>query len=124
MGYCLRVDDYHHIDDESDCGESTNTKKMALGMHRKFWQWGREWISAKKASLYRGLMMEDDEALVGCCRISWRHLFWKIRAEVRRMIQPREAQRFGYDAISYSQNFDDGNYENSPDCDFSTENPV
>lgn len=75
MGYCLRADEYHHIDDESDCGESIYTKKSALVMHRKFWQWGREWIIANKASLSRGLMMEDDEALVGCCRISWGHLF-------------------------------------------------
>ncbi|GLJ35243.1 hypothetical protein SUGI_0709170 [Cryptomeria japonica] len=116
MGYCLRVDDYRHIADESDSAGSPYMKRGSWCRHIKFLQRGKEWLSAKKASFYRSVIMDDNEAMLGCCRLSWRHVFWRIRAELKRMIKPRSAPRLGYDPLSYAQNFDDGDYTDAADA--------
>eukprot|EP01018_Ginkgo_biloba_P022308 Gb_32476 [translate_table: standard] len=114
MGYyCFNADGYSHIADEYDSGESPSMEKKS-----RFWQWGWGWISAKKACFCRDLAMGEDEMMLGCGRVSWRHLFWKLRAEFRKMIKSRPSHRFKYDALSYAQNFDDGCWQDPDDHHF------
>ncbi|XP_024316423.1 uncharacterized protein LOC100838194 [Brachypodium distachyon] len=89
----------------------------AAGALRRWWEWGLGWVMARKPPFARGLEMSDDEAkaLGGChCRGTLRHVFFRARAEVRRLLgrdgRPvaSSAQDFRYDSDSYAQNFDDG----------------
>ncbi|CAO2207232.1 unnamed protein product [Urochloa humidicola] len=90
----------------------------AAGALRRWWEWGLGWVMERRPPFARGLQMSDDEAaaLGGChCRGTWRHVFYKVRAGARRILgrdgRPLKAaapQDFGYDSVSYAQNFDDG----------------
>lgn len=117
MAYCFNAaNGYNEICDEFDNG----SVRTSLGRHRMHCQWVWKWGSARKAHLCRASGMDDvDGLLLGCCRrISWRHLFWKIKADWRNMIKPRSAShmRFKYDSLSYALNFDNGrNYQDDPD---------
>ncbi|CAL5005365.1 unnamed protein product [Urochloa decumbens] len=90
----------------------------AAGALRRWWEWGLGWVMERRPPFARALEMSDDEAaaLGGChCRGTWRHVFYKVRAGAKRMLgrdgRPLKAaapQDFGYDSVSYAQNFDDG----------------
>ncbi|CAO2162799.1 unnamed protein product [Urochloa humidicola] len=90
----------------------------AAGALRRWWEWGLGWMMERRPHFARGLEMSDDEAaaLGGChCRGTWRHVFYKVRAGARRLLgrdgRPLKAAAppdFGYDSVSYAQNFDDG----------------
>ncbi|OEL15739.1 hypothetical protein BAE44_0023239 [Dichanthelium oligosanthes] len=90
----------------------------AAGALRRWWEWGLGWVMARRPPFAGGLEMSDDEAaaLGGChCKGTWRHVFYKVRAGARRLLgrdgRPLKAaapQDFGYDSVSYAQNFDDG----------------
>ncbi|KAG8087953.1 hypothetical protein GUJ93_ZPchr0010g9430 [Zizania palustris] len=86
----------------------------AAGALRQWWEWGVGWVMARKPAFARDLEMNEDEAAaLGChCRGTWRHVFYKVRAEVRRLLGrdglPLSAHDFRYDSVSYAQNFDNG----------------
>ncbi|XP_038888269.1 uncharacterized protein LOC120078122 [Benincasa hispida] len=80
---------------------------------RKWWDWGWSWILSRKAAFTRDLEMNDEEtkALGSNCRGSFRHLFYKVRSEFRKLIRSDRVglpQTFKYDSVNYSKNFDDG----------------
>eukprot|EP01018_Ginkgo_biloba_P033979 Gb_41760 [translate_table: standard] len=92
---------FHSADDI----DSSSNSREALGRLDRMWQclWG--WISVKKKGL---CFCTKGKLMLRYARSAWRHLFWKLRAEFRKMMNPRPIQRFKYDALSYAQNFDDG----------------
>lgn len=80
---------------------------------RKWWDWGWSWILSRKAAFARDLEMNDEEtkSLRSNCRGSFRHLFYKVRSEFRKLIRSDRVglpQTFKYDSVNYSKNFDDG----------------
>lgn len=91
----------------------------AMGEHagsslRKWWEWGWAWVMSRKPSFAGDLEMNEEEtAMLGAhSQGSWRHLFYKIRSEFRKIVGPGQlpvTQKFRYDSFSYAQNFDDGN---------------
>lgn len=106
MGYCLNVGGY-----SPQCEElpSSDRDPASMNTHgnKELWQWWWCWIRAKKGCLW--VDMGKEELGMGCGKISWRHLFWKLRAKLRnRIATTRPSQGFKYDAGSYALNFDDG----------------
>ncbi|XP_022135907.1 uncharacterized protein LOC111007745 [Momordica charantia] len=80
---------------------------------RKWWDWGWSWILSRKAPFAKDLEINDDEtkSLGSNCRGSWRHLFYKVRSEFRKLMRSDRVglpQTFKYDSVNYSKNFDDG----------------
>ena len=65
----------------------------------------RGWMKNKKGSLCR------DKEDMGRDTISWRRLFRKMKAKVRKMVTTAPSQRFNYDGVSYALNFDDGGWQ-------------
>ncbi|KAK4378151.1 hypothetical protein RND71_000013 [Anisodus tanguticus] len=55
---------------------------------RKWWQWGLGWIMSKKPTFANDLEMnEEEKAVLGChSKGSWRHVFYKVRSELRRLV--------------------------------------
>ncbi|PWZ52142.1 hypothetical protein Zm00014a_006387 [Zea mays] len=93
----------------------------AAGALRRWWEWGLGWVTAPFATRALELGGGDvDEARplgLGECRCAggWRHALFRLRAGARRLLgrdgRPLKAaapQDFGYDSVSYKQNFDDG----------------
>ncbi|KAA8535912.1 hypothetical protein F0562_028390 [Nyssa sinensis] len=81
---------------------------------RKWWDWGWSWILSRKPTFARDLEMNGEETTVlgGHNKGSWRHVFYKVRSEVTRIVRSSDnvglPQTFRYDSFNYSQNFDDG----------------
>ncbi|XP_009588926.1 uncharacterized protein [Nicotiana tomentosiformis] len=81
---------------------------------RKWWEWGLGWIMSKKPTFAQDLEMnEEEKAVLGChSRGSLRHVFYKVRSELRRFVRSDNnvglPQTFRYDSFNYSKNFDDG----------------
>ncbi|MCD7464018.1 hypothetical protein HAX54_051916 [Datura stramonium] len=52
---------------------------------KKWWEWGLGWIMSKKPAFARDLEMnEEEKAALGCnSKGSWRHVFYKVRLELR-----------------------------------------
>ncbi|XXG64045.1 hypothetical protein AAC387_Pa05g2103 [Persea americana] len=80
---------------------------------RKWWGSGWSWILSRRPRFARDLEMNEEETTtLGCqSKGTWRHVFYKIRSEFRRLVGSDNlptTQRFRYDSFSYAQNFDDG----------------
>lgn len=78
---------------------------------RRWWDWGWSWILSRKPTFAKDLEMnEDEKAALGChSKGSWRHVFYKVKSELRRRLMGSEGlpQTFRYDSLDYSKNFDD-----------------
>ncbi|KAI4318591.1 hypothetical protein MLD38_032272 [Melastoma candidum] len=78
---------------------------------RSWWDWGWSWILSRKPVFARDLELNEEEAkaIGSSSRGSWRHVFYKVRSEIRRLIRPDHAvlpQTCRYDSFSYRNNFD------------------
>lgn len=86
---------------------------------RKWWDWGWSWILTRKPVFALDLEMNEEEtkALGSHNRGSWRHVFYKVRSEIRRLVgsdnQAGLPQTCRYDSVSYAQNFDHGGRSSS-----------
>ncbi|KAK8963388.1 hypothetical protein KSP40_PGU020865 [Platanthera guangdongensis] len=90
--------------------------QFSRGTIRRWWDWSWAWLLSKKPVFARDLEMNEEEAaMLGChSKGTLRHLFHKIRSEIRKIVPasqglPTTNARFRYDSISYAHNFDDGN---------------
>ncbi|KAG0463603.1 hypothetical protein HPP92_019672 [Vanilla planifolia] len=88
--------------------------ELSGGPLRRFWHNSFGWLFAKKPAAYPNdlAMNEAATAMRGwSTRGILRHLFYKIRAEIRRRVNfemlPTKHE-FRYDYVSYAQNFDEG----------------
>ncbi|GLJ35360.1 hypothetical protein SUGI_0711230 [Cryptomeria japonica] len=106
--YCFNVGQSLSYSPICEDGRCPSLKKGGLDHQRKFLQWGWFLIDAKKSFLNRNVDVGKQDLVMGCCKIGWRQLFWKLRAELKKMIASRPTQGFKYDALSYALNFDDG----------------
>ncbi|KAF6154263.1 hypothetical protein GIB67_026719 [Kingdonia uniflora] len=85
----------------------------------KWWDWGWGWILSRKPMFARDLELNEEEStLIGSHnKGSWRHVFFKARAELKRLVVGSDhvgaPQTFRYDSYSYSQNFDGGKIKRS-----------
>lgn len=76
---------------------------------RKWWDWGLGWIMSKKPTFANDLEMnEEEKAVLGCnSKGSWRHVFYKVRSELRRFVGSGNnvglPQTFRYDSFNYSK---------------------
>ncbi|KAK9286947.1 hypothetical protein L1049_015355 [Liquidambar formosana] len=80
---------------------------------RKWWDWGWTWILSRKPTFAKDLEMNEEEtAILGCHnKGSWRHVFYKVRSELRKLVGSDRVglpQTCRYDSFDYSKNFDDG----------------
>ncbi|PSS31558.1 Protein downstream neighbor of son like [Actinidia chinensis var. chinensis] len=79
---------------------------------RKWWDWGWGWILSRKPIFAKDLEMNEQEtAVLGCSNQgSWRHVFYKVRSELKRLVRSDRdvglPQTFRYDSSAYSRNFD------------------
>ncbi|KAB5561678.1 hypothetical protein DKX38_006635 [Salix brachista] len=79
---------------------------------RKWWDWGWSWILSKKPIFAQDLEMNEEETRVlGChSKGSWRHVFFKVRCEVRKLVRSDDKvglpQTYRYNSFDYSKNFD------------------
>ncbi|RVW48353.1 hypothetical protein CK203_069552 [Vitis vinifera] len=81
---------------------------------RKWWDLGWAWILSRKPTFAKDLEMNEEETVILGChnKGSWRHVFYKVRSELRRLVGSDRVglpQTCRYDSYSYSQNFDQGN---------------
>lgn len=80
---------------------------------RGWWDWGLTWILSRKPTFARDLELNEEETVaLGCHgKGSWRHVFYKVRSEFRRLLGTDNnvglPQTFRYDSYNYSKNFDD-----------------
>ncbi|PKA51077.1 hypothetical protein AXF42_Ash010517 [Apostasia shenzhenica] len=77
---------------------------------RRWWEWSWGWLLSKKPAIARDLEMnEEEEAILGCqSRGSLRHVFFKIRAQIRKIVRSQTlptTQKFRYDSSGYAQNY-------------------
>lgn len=82
---------------------------------RGWWDWGLAWILSRKPTFARDLELNEEEtAVIGCHnKGSWRHIFYKVRSEFRRLLGSDNnvglPQTFRYDSYNYAKNFEDSN---------------
>ncbi|KAM7482819.1 hypothetical protein LguiB_007402 [Lonicera macranthoides] len=80
---------------------------------KKWWEWGLAWILSRKPTFASDLEMSQEETSILGSRNkgSWRHVFYKVRSELRRIVRSDKVglpQTYRYDSYHYAQNFDDG----------------
>ncbi|GAV81810.1 hypothetical protein CFOL_v3_25263 [Cephalotus follicularis] len=80
---------------------------------RKWWHWGCSWVLSRKPTFAQDLEMNEEETQVLGChnKGSWRHLFYKVRYEIRRLVGSDKVglpKTYKYSSFDYSKNFDDG----------------
>lgn len=77
---------------------------------RKWWDWGWTWILSRKPTFARDLELNEEEtAILGCNnKGSWRHVFYKVWSEIRKLVGSDHhvvlPQTFKYDSFNYSKN--------------------
>lgn len=81
---------------------------------RKWWDWGWSWVLSRKPVFARDLELNEEETrALGCHdKGSWRHVLYKVRAEIRKIMRSDNVglpQTCKYNSFDYSKNFDDGN---------------
>ncbi|CAI9281903.1 unnamed protein product [Lactuca saligna] len=91
----------------SSMGESASTSV------RNWWDWGWGWILSRKPVFAHDLEFSQDETSVlrSHDKGSWRHIFFKVRSEIRRIVRSDNVglpQTVRYSSHSYARNFDDG----------------
>ncbi|XP_020112020.1 uncharacterized protein LOC109726649 isoform X5 [Ananas comosus] len=66
----------------------TSITELAGGPLRRWWDWGLGWILSRRQAFARDIEMNEEETAILSChsRGSWRHLFYKVRAEIRKLI--------------------------------------
>ncbi|CAN0926986.1 hypothetical protein LINGRAHAP2_LOCUS35631 [Linum grandiflorum] len=79
---------------------------------KSWWEWGLGWILCKKPVFAQDLEMnEEEKKLLGSSnRGSWRHIAFKIRSRIRKVIRSDKVglpQTYRYDSYNYARNFDD-----------------
>ncbi|GKV04946.1 hypothetical protein SLEP1_g17026 [Rubroshorea leprosula] len=99
---------FHRSKSLSSMGE------YATSSIRKWWEWGCSWILFRKPAFARDLELNEEETRVlgSHNKGSWRHVFHKVRSEMRKLVRSDEVglpQTYRYDSPNYSKNFDDGN---------------
>ncbi|KAK8605852.1 hypothetical protein V6N13_102621 [Hibiscus sabdariffa] len=81
---------------------------------KKWWDWGWSWVLSKKPTFARDIEMNEEETrILGCHnKGSWRHVFYKARSEIRKLVGSDHKvglpQTCRYNPLDYSKNFDDG----------------
>ncbi|XP_031258924.1 uncharacterized protein LOC116117029 [Pistacia vera] len=80
---------------------------------RKWWDWGWTWILSRKPIFAKDLEMNEEETVILGChnRGSWRHVFYKVKFELRKLVGSDKValpQTCKYTSFDYSKNFDDG----------------
>lgn len=80
---------------------------------RKWWDWGWAWAMSRKPIFANDLELNEEETKIlgSHSRGSWRHVFYKVRSEFRKLLGSDRVglpQTCRYDSFSYSKNFDDG----------------
>ncbi|KAL5562315.1 hypothetical protein UlMin_032062 [Ulmus minor] len=80
---------------------------------RKWWDWGWSWILSRKPIFAQDLEMNEEETKIlgSCSRGSWRHVFYKVKSEFRKLKRSDHVglpQTCRYDSYNYSKNFDGG----------------
>lgn len=80
--------------------------EYAGGSIRKWWLWGWTWILSRKPIFAQDLEMNEEETKVlgSDNRGSWRHVFYKVRSELKRLV----GSDVGSLPQTYRYNFDDG----------------
>ncbi|KAK4754817.1 hypothetical protein SAY87_008574 [Trapa incisa] len=78
-----------------------------------WWDGALAWVLSRKPAFAQDLEMNEEETkLLGSQgRGSWRHVFYKVRSEIRKLIGSNQVglpQTCRYDSFSYNKNFDDG----------------
>ncbi|PON75228.1 hypothetical protein PanWU01x14_045800 [Parasponia andersonii] len=80
---------------------------------RKWWDWGWAWVLSRKPIFANDLEMNEEETKIlgSHSRGSWRHVFYKVRSEFKKLLGSDRVglpQTCRYDSFSYSKNFDEG----------------
>jgi hypothetical protein len=80
---------------------------------RKWWDWGWSWVLSRKPIFTSYLEMNEEETKIlgSQNRGSWRHVFYKVRYEIIKLVGSGHVgipQTYRYDSYNYSKNFDDG----------------
>ncbi|XP_021636222.1 uncharacterized protein LOC110632331 isoform X2 [Hevea brasiliensis] len=59
---------------------------------RKWWDWGWSWILSRKPVFAKDLEMNEEETrILGCQnKGSWRHVFYKARSEIRKIVRSND----------------------------------
>ncbi|KAI3781070.1 hypothetical protein L2E82_11069 [Cichorium intybus] len=91
----------------SSMGESASTSV------RNWWDWGWGWILSRKPVFAQDLEFNQEETSVlrSHEKGSWKHVFVKVRSEIRKLVRSDNAglpQTVRYNSCSYRRNFDDG----------------
>uniref|UniRef100_A0A7N0UWI8 Uncharacterized protein n=1 Tax=Kalanchoe fedtschenkoi TaxID=63787 RepID=A0A7N0UWI8_KALFE len=80
---------------------------------RRWWDWSWSWVLSRKPAFTKDLEMDEAEtsALGSHCRGTLKHVFYKIRSEVRKLVGSDNVglpQTYRYDSINYAKNFNSG----------------
>ncbi|KAF4359656.1 hypothetical protein CsatB_005116 [Cannabis sativa] len=81
---------------------------------KKWWDWAWAWALSRKPTFASDLEMNEEETkLLGSHnRGSLRHVFYKVRSEIRKLLGSERVglpQTCKYDSFNYKKNFDQGN---------------
>lgn len=98
---------FHRSKSVSSMGEYAGTSI------RKWWDWGCSWVLSRKPIFANDLEMNEEETkmLGPQNKGSWRHVFFKVRSEIRKLVGSDHValpQTYRYTPYDYSKNFDDG----------------